>query len=103
MFDILFLRRFYDSGNGQYRAFAEQHGARSRAGRMHSIDASGGSGQLHRRSDGGGFVENVACPKVKYQENMKETTKEKGLWNTALPIAFHRSIYDAGAARHSLK
>lgn len=32
--------------------------------------------------------------KVKYQENMIVTTKEKGLWNTALPIALHRSIYD---------
>jgi hypothetical protein len=32
--------------------------------------------------------------KVKYRENMIVTTKEKGLWNTALPIAFHRSIYD---------
>ncbi len=36
------------------------------------------------------------APKVKYLENMKETTQEKGLWNTALPIAFHRSIYDVG-------
>jgi hypothetical protein len=36
------------------------------------------------------------APKVKYLENMKETTQDKGLWNTALPIAFHRSIYDAG-------
>src|SRR5512145_2237634 len=32
--------------------------------------------------------------KVKYQENMISTTKEKGLWNTALPIAHHLSIYD---------
>jgi len=32
--------------------------------------------------------------KAKYRENMIATTKEKGLWNTALPIAFHRSIYD---------
>lgn len=32
--------------------------------------------------------------KVKYQENMIVTTKEKGLWNTPLPIALHRSIYD---------
>lgn len=36
------------------------------------------------------------APKVKYVENMSETTKDKGLWNTALPIAFHRSIYDVG-------
>lgn len=33
-------------------------------------------------------------PKVKFIENMSDTTKEKGLWNTALPIALHRSIYD---------
>jgi hypothetical protein len=32
---------------------------------------------------------------VKYIENMSETAKDKGLWNTALPIALHRSIYDA--------
>jgi hypothetical protein len=36
------------------------------------------------------------APKVKYSENMKETTQDKGLWNTALPIAHHRSIYDVG-------
>ena len=34
------------------------------------------------------------APSVKYLENMQNTTKEKGLWNTPLPIAFHRSIYD---------
>jgi hypothetical protein len=34
------------------------------------------------------------APKVKFLENMSEIAKEKGLWNTALPIAFHRSIYD---------
>jgi hypothetical protein len=34
------------------------------------------------------------APSVKYLENMQNTTREKGLWNTALPIAFHRSIYD---------
>ncbi len=32
--------------------------------------------------------------KVKFIENMSETTKDKGLWNTPLKIAFHRSIYD---------
>ncbi len=36
------------------------------------------------------------APKVKYIENMQDTAKEKGLWNTALPIAFHRSIFDVG-------
>jgi hypothetical protein len=33
-------------------------------------------------------------PKVKFFENMSEITREKGLWNKALPIALHRSIYD---------
>jgi hypothetical protein len=37
--------------------------------------------------------------KVKCVENMKEITKEQGLWNTALPIAFHRSIYDVGRCK----
>lgn len=32
--------------------------------------------------------------KAKFQENMIATTKEKGLWNTALPIAHTISIYD---------
>jgi hypothetical protein len=39
------------------------------------------------------------APEVKYIENMSETTKDKGLWNTALPIAFHRSIYDVGRCK----
>jgi len=38
-------------------------------------------------------------PKIKYIENMQNTTKEKGLWNTALPIAFHRSIFDVGRCK----
>jgi hypothetical protein len=36
---------------------------------------------------------------VKFFENMSETTRDKGLWNTALPVAFHRSIYDAARCR----
>jgi hypothetical protein len=39
------------------------------------------------------------APKVKYIEDMQDTTKEKGLWNTALPISFHRSIYDVGRCK----
>ncbi len=39
------------------------------------------------------------APKIKYIENMQDTTKEKGLWNTALPIAFHRSILDVGRCK----
>jgi hypothetical protein len=31
---------------------------------------------------------------VKYMENMEPIAKEKGLWNTALPIAFSRSYLD---------
>jgi hypothetical protein len=37
--------------------------------------------------------------KVKYRENMIVTSREKGLWNTALPIALHRSIYDVPRCR----
>jgi hypothetical protein len=36
---------------------------------------------------------------VKFMEDMGETTKDKGLWNTPLPIAFHRSIYDVGRCK----
>jgi hypothetical protein len=39
------------------------------------------------------------APKVKYLENMKEITQDKGLWNTALPIALHHSIYDVGRCK----
>ena len=38
-------------------------------------------------------------PKVKFRENMSDTTREKGLWNTALPIALHHSIYDVGRCK----
>ena len=37
--------------------------------------------------------------KVKYVENMAEIKKERGLWNTPLPIAFHRSLLDVDACR----
>ena len=36
---------------------------------------------------------------VTFMENMSETTKDKGLWNTPLPIAHHRSIYDIGRCK----
>jgi hypothetical protein len=36
---------------------------------------------------------------VKYIENMTEISKEKGLWNTPLPIAFHRSFLDVDSCR----
>jgi hypothetical protein len=37
--------------------------------------------------------------KVKYIENMKEIKREQGLWNTPLPIAFHRSFLDVNSCR----
>jgi hypothetical protein len=37
--------------------------------------------------------------KVKYIENMTEIKKDQGLWNTPLPIAFHRSFLDVGSCR----
>jgi len=37
--------------------------------------------------------------KVKYLENMSEVDAEKGLWNTALPIAFSRSFLDKDRCR----
>jgi hypothetical protein len=37
--------------------------------------------------------------KVKYLENMQEIKKEQGLWNTPLPVAFHRSIIDVDSCR----
>ncbi|MDM7997067.1 MAG: hypothetical protein QUT30_15455 [Acidobacteriota bacterium] len=42
----------------------------------------------------GNLSKMALAPQVKYVENMSEIAKEKGLWNTPLPIAFHRSIYD---------
>ncbi len=36
--------------------------------------------------------------KAKYLENMSEVAVDKGQWNTALPIAFSRSLYDKIAA-----
>ena len=37
--------------------------------------------------------------KVKYLENMSEVAADKGAWNTAMPIAFSRSIYDTDRCR----
>jgi len=39
------------------------------------------------------------APQVKYVENWKEVKKEDGLWNTALPVEFHRSFLDVDACR----
>jgi hypothetical protein len=37
--------------------------------------------------------------KVKYLENMSEVAPDRGLWNTALPIAFSRSFLDKDRCR----
>jgi len=44
--------------------------------------------------EAGDLSKMALAEKVKFRENMSETTKDKGLWNTPLKIAFHRSIYD---------
>jgi hypothetical protein len=36
----------------------------------------------------------LVSPLIKYTQNMKEVTADKGLWNTALPISFSRSFLD---------
>lgn len=36
---------------------------------------------------------------VKYVQNWGEVNKEEGLWNSPLPVAFHRSILDVDACR----
>jgi len=36
---------------------------------------------------------------VKYVQNWMEIYKEEGLWNSPLPVAFHRSILDVDACR----
>ncbi len=41
----------------------------------------------------------LLAPGVKYSENMEEIEKEQGLWNTPLPIAFHRSFLDVDSCR----
>lgn len=41
----------------------------------------------------------VFADKVKYLENMSEVAPDKGLWNTALPIAFSRSFLDKDRCR----
>jgi len=41
----------------------------------------------------------VFADKVKYLENMSEVAADKGMWNTALPIAFSRSFLDQDRCR----
>ena len=44
--------------------------------------------------EAGDLAKMALADDVKFRENMKETTRDKGMWNTPLKIAFHRSIYD---------
>ena len=39
------------------------------------------------------------APDAKFQQDMSEIAGDKGLWNTALPIALHNSIYDVGRCK----
>jgi hypothetical protein len=41
----------------------------------------------------------VFADKVKYLENMSEVLPDKGMWNTALPLAFSRSFLDQDRCR----
>ena len=44
--------------------------------------------------EAGDLSKMVLASDAKFKENFNEVTKDKGLWNTPLPVAFHRSIYD---------
>ena len=52
--------------------------------------AAQGAGNLSKAS---------LASKVKYSENMMEVKKEQGIWNTPMPITFHRSFLDADSCR----
>jgi hypothetical protein len=47
----------------------------------------------------GGRTRMALAEKVKYLENMSEVAPDKGLWNTAVPIAFSRSFLDKDRCR----
>jgi hypothetical protein len=47
----------------------------------------------------GSLSKMALAPKAKFIENMKDTTQDKGQWNTALPIAHTGSIYDVGRCK----
>jgi hypothetical protein len=47
----------------------------------------------------GNLSKMLLAAKVKYIENMTEIKKEQGLWNTPLPITFHRSFLDVDSCR----
>ena len=44
--------------------------------------------------EAGDLSKMALAEKVKYMEDMSETTQDKGMWNTPLKIAHHKSIYD---------
>jgi len=47
-------------------------------------------------AQGAGDISGMALtPDAKFYENMAEVTKDKGLWNTRLPVAFSRSFLDS--------
>ena len=46
--------------------------------------------------ESGKIAKMALAENAKYFENMSEIAKDKGLWNTALPIALTRSMYDTG-------
>jgi hypothetical protein len=51
-------------------------------------------------AQGAGDLSKVSlAAQVKYFENMVEVKKDQGLWNTPLPIAFHRGFLDADSCR----
>ena len=72
----------------------------SHDGREQEVDAASGVSVMQAAVDNyiaaqesGDMSKMSLGAEVKYFENMSESTKEKGLWNTALPIALHRRIF----------
>jgi hypothetical protein len=65
----------------------------SRAGLQAAVDSYLASQQA------GNLSAMPLASKVKYSENWTEVKKEQGLWNTPLPIAFHRSFLDVDSCR----
>jgi hypothetical protein len=47
----------------------------------------------------GSLLKMPLASSVKYIENMMEIKRDQGLWNTPLPIAYHRSFLDADSCR----
>lgn len=49
--------------------------------------------------EAGDLSKMALADKVSFRENMKDIERDKGLWNTPLPIAHHLSIYDTGRCK----